>query len=57
MLAVGRLWLGVARFADLIDLRENTVIDRAGLPDQPGPFEVGFRDKPYNFAHILAPKL
>jgi hypothetical protein len=50
------LRLLVARFADGIGLRKYAFIDRARLPDQTRPFQVRFRNKSYNFAHIRAPK-
>lgn len=47
----------VLRFPRLPDpfvRREDAVIDRAGFPDQAGPFGFGLRYKSDDFAHVLS---
>src|SRR4051812_49951280 len=34
--------------------RKNAVIDRAGLANEAGPLQLGFRDKSDDFAHVLS---
>jgi hypothetical protein len=44
--------LGVALLAGRSRRREYALIGRAGFSNEPGPFEVGFGDKPNNFSHV-----
>ena len=48
-LVSSRSALGISRLADRGCLRENTLVDRAGLANQTRPLEIGFRDKSYDF--------
>jgi hypothetical protein len=49
-----RSFLGVLPLACLTGRREDVLVHGAGLSNEPGPFQLRFRDKTHDFAHLCS---